>query len=50
MKISINRNTLWCDVFIESLSELGVKYACISPGSRSTPLTIAKVKNIPDSG
>ena len=41
MKLSINRNILWCDVFTQRLSELGVKYACISPGSRSTPLTIS---------
>lgn len=45
MKISINRNTIWCDVFVTRLSELGVKYACISPGSRSTPLTLAFSQN-----
>ncbi len=41
MKISINRNIVWCDVFIDQLVNLGVKYACVSPGSRSTPLIIS---------
>jgi 2-succinyl-5-enolpyruvyl-6-hydroxy-3-cyclohexene-1-carboxylate synthase len=41
MKLSISRNTVWCDLFVQRLSKLGVKYACISPGSRSTPLTLA---------
>jgi 2-succinyl-5-enolpyruvyl-6-hydroxy-3-cyclohexene-1-carboxylate synthase len=45
MKLSINRNTLWCDLFVQRLSQLGVKYACISPGSRSTPLTLAFAGN-----
>lgn len=39
MKSSINRNIFWCTVFTNRLAELGVKYVCISPGSRSTPLT-----------
>jgi 2-succinyl-5-enolpyruvyl-6-hydroxy-3-cyclohexene-1-carboxylate synthase len=41
MKQLINRNTLWCSVFAGKLSKLGVKYVCISPGSRSTPLSLA---------
>ncbi|KAF0152205.1 MAG: 2-succinyl-6-hydroxy-2 4-cyclohexadiene-1-carboxylic acid synthase/2-oxoglutarate decarboxylase [Ignavibacteria bacterium] len=41
MKLSINRNIIWCDVFTNRLSELGVKHVCISPGSRSTPLTLS---------
>ncbi len=45
MKLSINRNTLWCDLFVRRLSQLGIKYACISPGSRSTPLTLAFAAN-----
>ena len=45
MKLSINRNTFWCDVFVHRLAELGVHYACISPGSRSTPLTLAFASN-----
>lgn len=41
MKKHINRNILWADLFVEQLAACGVKYACISPGSRSTPLTYA---------
>lgn len=45
MKLSVNRNTVWCDVFVQHLVDLGVLYACISPGSRSTPLTLAFASN-----
>lgn len=45
MKLSINRNIIWCDLFVNRLSQLGVRYACISPGSRSTSLTIAFATN-----
>ncbi|MCK7528225.1 MAG: thiamine pyrophosphate-binding protein [Ignavibacteriales bacterium] len=31
--------------FFDQLAECGVKYACISPGSRSTPLTYALSQN-----
>lgn len=41
MKKFINRNFLWADFFVKRLETLGVKYVCISPGSRSTPLTTA---------
>jgi 2-succinyl-5-enolpyruvyl-6-hydroxy-3-cyclohexene-1-carboxylate synthase len=44
-KIKVNRNNLWTDIFIKQLSSAGVKYACISPGSRSTPLTLSLAKN-----
>jgi len=36
-----NTNTLWASVLVESLVSLGLTTAVISPGSRSTPLTIA---------
>lgn len=36
-----NTNTLWCSVLVETLSRVGLTHAVISPGSRSTPLTIA---------
>jgi len=41
MKKSINRNVLWAELFVKRLEVLGVKYVCISPGSRNTPLIIA---------
>ncbi|MBI1937406.1 MAG: 2-succinyl-5-enolpyruvyl-6-hydroxy-3-cyclohexene-1-carboxylic-acid synthase [Ignavibacteriales bacterium] len=45
MKLSINRNTLWSDFFTNLLSSCGVKYVCLSPGSRSTPLTFSFASN-----
>jgi 2-succinyl-5-enolpyruvyl-6-hydroxy-3-cyclohexene-1-carboxylate synthase len=36
-----NVNTLWSAISIETLSRLGLKYAIVCPGSRSTPLTLA---------
>ncbi len=41
MKQSINRNIFWSELFVTALEKLGVKHACISPGSRNTPLTVA---------
>jgi 2-succinyl-5-enolpyruvyl-6-hydroxy-3-cyclohexene-1-carboxylate synthase len=45
MLIKINRNYFWANIFFDQLAELGVKYACISPGSRSTPLTFVLSQN-----
>lgn len=45
MKIKVNKNILWAEVFIKQIAALGVKYACISPGSRNTPLTFALSQN-----
>lgn len=45
MKIKVNRNIIWAQIFIDQLAALGVQYACISPGSRSTPLTYVLSKN-----
>ncbi|MEZ5413776.1 MAG: 2-succinyl-5-enolpyruvyl-6-hydroxy-3-cyclohexene-1-carboxylic-acid synthase [Opitutaceae bacterium] len=36
-----NTNTLWAGVIIETLWRCGVRQAVVSPGSRSTPLTMA---------
>ncbi|BDQ01637.1 MAG: 2-succinyl-5-enolpyruvyl-6-hydroxy-3-cyclohexene-1-carboxylate synthase [Ignavibacterium sp.] len=52
MKIKVNRNILWATLFTDFLVKTGVKHACISPGSRSTPLTFAiasekKIKSFP---
>lgn len=44
-RIQINRNILWAETFIDQLVRLGVRYACISPGSRSTPLALACANN-----
>lgn len=35
-----NTNTLWASVLVETLARLGTTTAVISPGSRSTPLTV----------
>ena len=45
MKKKINRNFFWAETFINELSSIGIKYACISPGSRNTPLTLAIAGN-----
>ena len=36
-----NTNSLWGSVLVETLHRLGLRHAVISPGSRSTPLTMA---------
>lgn len=37
--------TLWSSLLIEALIRQGIDFFCISPGSRSTPLTIAAARN-----
>lgn len=39
-----NANSVWCGVLAETLARSGVRHAVISPGSRSTPLTFALVR------
>lgn len=38
-------NQLWADLLVEELLRGGVDFFCLSPGSRSTPLTVAVAKN-----
>ncbi|MDA0349060.1 MAG: 2-succinyl-5-enolpyruvyl-6-hydroxy-3-cyclohexene-1-carboxylic-acid synthase [Verrucomicrobia bacterium] len=38
---SANTNTLWSSVLVETLYRCGLRHVVISPGSRSTPLTVA---------
>ncbi|OCQ98288.1 2-succinyl-5-enolpyruvyl-6-hydroxy-3-cyclohexene-1-carboxylic-acid synthase [Nostoc sp. MBR 210] len=43
-----NVNQLWAFVLTETLKRLGLTCAVICPGSRSTPLTVAFAKQVPD--
>ncbi|RLB08703.1 MAG: 2-succinyl-5-enolpyruvyl-6-hydroxy-3-cyclohexene-1-carboxylic-acid synthase, partial [Deltaproteobacteria bacterium] len=42
---SENLNMLWASIIVEELVRNGIDYFCISPGSRSSPLTISVAKN-----
>lgn len=44
-KIKVNRSIHWTETFVSELVNEGIKYACISPGSRNTPLTYSFVTN-----
>jgi 2-succinyl-5-enolpyruvyl-6-hydroxy-3-cyclohexene-1-carboxylate synthase len=41
MDLSTNANTDWMSLFVTELVANGLEAACIAPGSRSTPLTLA---------
>ncbi|WP_337866001.1 2-succinyl-5-enolpyruvyl-6-hydroxy-3-cyclohexene-1-carboxylic-acid synthase [Ignavibacterium sp.] len=52
MKIKVNKNILWTNLLTIFFVKAGIKFACISPGSRSTPLTFSiasekKIKSFP---
>jgi len=40
-----NRNTLWARAILSELAAAGVDAVCVSPGSRSTPLTVAAAEH-----
>lgn len=40
-KTKVNKNYIWAKTFVNQLCDLGIRFASISPGSRSTPLTVA---------
>ncbi len=40
-----NLNIMWGALMVEELVRNGITYFCISPGSRSTPLTLAAARN-----
>ena len=40
-----NLNILWASLIVHELVRNGVDYFCISPGSRSTPLTVAAARH-----
>ena len=42
---SVNINLLWASLIIEELVRNNIDYFCISPGSRSTPLTVAAARH-----
>lgn len=42
--MSLSLTHTWAEVVIEELSRLGIRHICVAPGSRSTPLTLAAVK------
>ena len=43
--MSSNPNTAACEAFVAALAASGLRHACITPGSRSTPLTVAFAKH-----
>jgi 2-succinyl-5-enolpyruvyl-6-hydroxy-3-cyclohexene-1-carboxylate synthase len=45
LNTSPNINHLWASLMIEELVRNGVRYFCISPGSRSSPLVLAVAAN-----
>jgi 2-succinyl-5-enolpyruvyl-6-hydroxy-3-cyclohexene-1-carboxylate synthase len=48
MQVTFNNlNQLWSYVLTQTLNRLGLKCAVICPGSRSTPLTVAFVQQMP---
>ncbi len=44
MKIKINKNIVWANLFAKMISNFGIKHVCVSPGSRNTPFLFALEK------
>ena len=46
MSLNLNNiNSLWASMLVEELTRHRITYFCVSPGSRSTPLTVAAAEN-----
>jgi 2-succinyl-5-enolpyruvyl-6-hydroxy-3-cyclohexene-1-carboxylate synthase len=45
MEYTSNLNMLWASLLLEEAARLGIQYALIAPGSRSTPLAVAAWRN-----
>ena len=38
-------NSFWAGAFFDELARIGVRFVCVAPGSRSTPLVLAAAQD-----